>query len=180
MRPGDEIVMTKWAALEGTSILAEDYEDRLASVPASLLDKARSLSGSLSIVPESRIALSNGATAMHDVTEGGILGAAWELGVANACAVAIETNSIPVRDETRAVCGALGLDPLRLIGSGSPVDCLQRRQSARRSAQKTANSGCGHRPRNRWHVELFRWKPAYGTGRGRTLPYGAVNKQANR
>lgn len=119
MRPGDEIVMTKWAALEGTSILAEDYEDRLASVPASLLDKARSLSGSLSIVPESRIALSNGATAMHDVTEGGILGAAWELGVANACAVAIETNSIPVRDETRAVCGALGLDPLRLIGSGS-------------------------------------------------------------
>ena len=119
MRPGDEIVMTKWAAVEGTSILAEDYADRLTGIPESALSAARSLSAYLSIVPESRIAMQFGATAMHDVTEGGVLGAAWELGYSNACAVDIDTSNIPVREETRILCTAFGLDPLRLIGSGS-------------------------------------------------------------
>lgn len=119
MRPGDEIVMTKWAALEGTTILAEDFVDRLSTVPAELLDAARALTGFLSIVPESRIAMQFGAVAMHDVTEGGVLGAGWELGFANACAVEIDSAKIPVREETRALCEALSLDPLRLIGSGS-------------------------------------------------------------
>ena len=119
MRPGDEIVMTKWAAVEGTSILAEDFADRLSHLPKALLEAGASLSGHLSIVSESRIAMRMNATAMHDVTEGGVLGAAWELGYANACAIDIDTSKIPVREETSAFCAALGLDPLRLIGSGS-------------------------------------------------------------
>ena len=119
MHPGDDIVMTKYAAVEGTTILAEDFADRLSSVPAGMLDAARSLAGKLSIVAESRIAMRFGAVAMHDVTEGGVLGASWELGFANKCAVSIDTAKIPVREETRALCAALSLDPLRLIGSGS-------------------------------------------------------------
>ncbi|HWQ97597.1 MAG TPA: AIR synthase family protein [Clostridia bacterium] len=119
MRPGDEIVMTKYAAVEGTTILAEDFADRLSSIPVELLQSARTLTGSLSIVAESRIAMRNGAVGMHDVTEGGVLGASWELGFANHCAVEIDTKKIPVLPETRALCAALSLDPLRLIGSGS-------------------------------------------------------------
>lgn len=119
MRPGDEIVMTKWAAIEGTSILAEDFADRLSSLPESLLAAARAYSSRISIVTESKVAMLFGASAMHDVTEGGVLGACWELGYANACSVEIDAEKIPVREETRAVCDALGLDPLRLIGSGS-------------------------------------------------------------
>ena len=119
MRPGDDIVMTKWAAVEGTSILAEDFANRLSNLPESLLASARSFSGQLSIVAESRIAIHSGASAMHDVTEGGVLGAAWELGYANACAVESDLEKIPVREETRGICDVLQLDPLRLIGSGS-------------------------------------------------------------
>ncbi|MBA4348011.1 MAG: AIR synthase, partial [Clostridiales bacterium] len=119
MRPGDDIVMTKCAALEGTTILAEDFADRLYSVPAELMQAARKLTGLLSIVAESQIAMRHGATAMHDVTEGGVLGASWELGFANGCAVEIDATKIPVREETRVLCAALSLDPLKLIGSGS-------------------------------------------------------------
>ncbi len=119
MRPGDDIVMTKYAAVEGTTILAEDFASRLAGVPAPLLQAARSLTGQLSVVAESRIAMRVGAVAMHDVTEGGVLGASWELGFANGCAVTIDSAKIPVREETRSLCEALSLDPLRLIGSGS-------------------------------------------------------------
>ncbi len=119
MRPGDDIVMTKWAAVEGTSILAEDFAARLTALPEDLLSSARAFSKQLSIVPDSKIAVQFGASAMHDVTEGGVLGAAWELGYANRCAVKIDSSKIPVREETREICAVLGLDPLRLIGSGS-------------------------------------------------------------
>lgn len=119
MRPGDEIVMTKWAAVEGTSILAEDFADRLAELPNALLASARNFASQLSIVAESKIATQIGASAMHDVTEGGVLGAAWELGYANGCSVQIDPDKIPVREETQRICAVLGLDPLRLIGSGS-------------------------------------------------------------
>jgi hydrogenase maturation factor len=119
MRPGDEIVMTKWAAVEGTSILAEDFADRLTDLPSALLASARNFASHLSIVPESKIATQFGASAMHDVTEGGVLGAAWELGYANGYAVQIDPEKIPVREETQRICAVLGLNPLRLIGSGS-------------------------------------------------------------
>ena len=129
MRPGDEIVMTKWAAVEGTSILAEDFAERLSTLPESLLASARAFASQLSIVAESKIATQNGASAMHDVTEGGVLGAAWELGYANGCAVEIESAKIPIREETRQICAALGLNPLRLIGSGSLLIACENGQS---------------------------------------------------
>ncbi len=118
MRPGDAVVLTKSAAVEGTAILAEDYAHLLLGVPEKLLASARALAGDLSVVPESAVAMQNGATAMHDVTEGGVLGAAWELAFAGGCAVAIDSSRILVRPDTDAICRALGLDPLRLLGSG--------------------------------------------------------------
>lgn len=119
MRPGDAVVLTKSAGVEGTTIIAEDFARLLTDVPVETLAAARAFSGKLSIVPESRIAMQFGATAMHDVTEGGVLGAAWELAYAGGCAVEIDSSVIPVHAETAALCAALGLDPLRLIGSGS-------------------------------------------------------------
>lgn len=119
IQPGDQIVMTKWAGLEGTSILVGDYADRLKNIPQSTLDEANSLAHLLSIAPESRIALDHRATAMHDVTEGGILGAAWELGFVGDCGIQLDVSAIPVLDVTNTICNQLGLDPLRLIGSGS-------------------------------------------------------------
>ena len=117
--PGDAIVMTKWAGLEGTMLLATDFADRLTDVPASLLASAQGFSQYLSVVPESRIALQNGAHAMHDVTEGGVLGAIWELAAQTQCGAVADRNAIPVREETRAVCAPFGIDPYRLIASGS-------------------------------------------------------------
>ncbi len=146
MRPGDAIVMTKWAALEGTTILAEDFSDRLKSLPASVLDAAHALTGQLSIVPESRVAMLSGATAMHDVTEGGALGACWELAYANGCAIEIDSSKIPVRPETRALCEALHLDPLRLIGSGSLIIACEdgARMTSALTAQKIPAALIGH------------------------------------
>ncbi|ADU50133.1 AIR synthase related protein [Thermaerobacter marianensis DSM 12885] len=126
-RPGDVLLLTKWAGLEGTAILAADCREALArrGVPEAVLDAAAELGRWLSIVPEARVAAGRGARAMHDVTEGGVLGATWEMVTAarqalgQAVGCVIEAAAIPVRDETRAICAAAGVDPLRLIGSGA-------------------------------------------------------------
>ncbi len=118
-KPGDAIVMTKWAGLEGTLLMATDFADRLAAIPPALLSSARGFSEYLSVVPESRVALRLGAHAMHDVTEGGVLGAVWELSAQSHCGVIVEKDAIPVREETALFCETLGLDPCRLIASGS-------------------------------------------------------------
>lgn len=118
-KPGDDIVMTKWAGLEGTMLIAADHADRLSALPAETIERAKALSEYLSVVPESRIAMRHGAHAMHDVTEGGVLGAVWELAAQEHLGAAVDKNAIPILPETKAIANAVGLDPYRLMASGS-------------------------------------------------------------
>ena len=118
-KPGDCIILTKWAGLEGTAIIAHDFEKRLRGrVDDALLESAQAMMGHISVVKEGMIAGETGATAMHDVTEGGVLGALWELAEASGVGLRIYRDKIPVRPETRAICEELGLNPLKLISSG--------------------------------------------------------------
>jgi hydrogenase maturation factor len=56
---------------------------------------------------------------MHDPTEGGVVGAAWEMAEASGCGFRLHIDRILVRPTTRLICEALGVDPLRLIASGA-------------------------------------------------------------
>jgi hydrogenase maturation factor len=119
-RVGNALVLTKAAALEGTHILAADFRDWLeAHVAVELLEQAAEYSRDLSVVPEARLAVDLGATAMHDPTEGGIVGAVWEMAEASGTGFLIYEDRVPVREPTRAICAALGVEPLRLIASGA-------------------------------------------------------------
>lgn len=119
MRPGDDVVMTKYAGLEGTAILAADCAQKLSGVlSAEEREEALSLSKQLGVTRESSIAQNFGATAMHDATEGGVLGALWEMATASGCGVDVDLGKIPVLNVTTKICDALCLNPLRLISSG--------------------------------------------------------------
>lgn len=119
-RPGDTLLLTKTAGCEGTAILASDLYDKLeAALGADLVRRAREFIKRISVVPEGRIAAAHGASAMHDVTEGGVLGAAAELAAASGCGVELWAERVPVAPETAAICELLDLNPLGLIGSGS-------------------------------------------------------------
>jgi len=117
-RPGDALVLTKAAGLEGTHVLAADFGARLG-LDADVLAAARGYADELSVVPEARLAADLGATAMHDPTEGGVVGALWEMAEASQCGFRVDVSAIPVRPPTYQVCAALGVDPLRLISSGA-------------------------------------------------------------
>ena len=118
-RPGDALVLTKAAALEGTHILASDLAHRLTALPAALLEAARGYASEVSVVPDARIAAEHGATAMHDPTEAGVVGALWEMAEASGVGFRVYAERIPLREATRAICEVLGVDPLRLIASGA-------------------------------------------------------------
>jgi hydrogenase maturation factor len=126
-RPGDALVLTRAAALEGTHVLASDLAASLRGlgVAESVLSLARGFGEELSVVPEARLAVDLGATAMHDPTEGGVVGAIWEMAEASGCGFWVDVEAIPVREATRRVCAALGVDPLRLIASGALLIACQ-------------------------------------------------------
>ena len=119
---GQDVIMTKWAGLEGTAILAQEYETVLSQrIPKDLLQKAKEMKGFLSVGTESRIAMEHGATAMHDATEGGILGAVWELAECSEKGVTVYADQIPIQDVTKMVCQEAQIEPLQLISSGTMV-----------------------------------------------------------
>ncbi|PUA32043.1 MAG: hypothetical protein B9J98_04680 [Candidatus Terraquivivens tikiterensis] len=122
-KPGDMIIMTKTAGIEGTAILATDFSGVLSSkVDASMLRRASSFYRRISVVEDAlRIASTGLATAMHDPTEGGILGGLYELAEASGTGFVVYEDAIPVAKETRMLCEALDCDPLKLISSGTLI-----------------------------------------------------------
>ena len=119
-RPGQDVVVSKWIGLEGTSIIAKEKETELLTrFPAHMIETAKRFDRYLSIVPEAATAGKSGVSAMHDVTEGGIFGALWELAERSGVGLEIDWKRIPVRQETIEICEFFEINPYELISSGS-------------------------------------------------------------
>jgi hydrogenase maturation factor len=124
MAPGDSVLVTKRAAVEGTAIMARELAARLreAGISDDLIERCRGFlhDPGITVLSEAKAALeAGGITAMHDVTEGGLATALHEFSVAGGRGLRVALDRIPVYPETDALCRALRADPLGLIGSGS-------------------------------------------------------------
>ncbi|MBP1920184.1 AIR synthase family protein [Youngiibacter multivorans] len=116
---GDSIIVTKSLCLEGTSIIAKDFAERSREVlTEEELKEAENYALELSVLKEGML-LKGLASSMHDITEGGVLGALWEMAQASSTGFSVREDLMPVRRLTRKLCENFGLDPLRLISSGS-------------------------------------------------------------
>ena len=120
IRPGLDVVLTKWIGLEATAILAAEREDLLAKrFSYDFLKTAKSFRQLLSVVADARAARTSGAVYMHDVTEGGIFGALWEAAEAGHVGLEIDARSIPIRQETVEICEVFGVNPYQILSGGS-------------------------------------------------------------
>ncbi len=118
-RVGQDILVTKWIGIEGTSIIAKEKEEELLGrFSRSFVDTAKNFDRYVSVLPEAMLASDFGISAMHDVTEGGIYGALWELAEASGIGLEIDLKAIPIRQETVEICEYFGLNPYYLISSG--------------------------------------------------------------
>ncbi len=119
-RVGDLVLMTKTAGLEGTAIIARDFEKLLLDkgVPKEVVVKAKEFLWNISVVREAVELAWLGATSMHDPTEGGVLGGLIEMSIASGKRIRVYEDKIPIAYETRIIAQALGINPLNLISSG--------------------------------------------------------------
>lgn len=119
-KPDGDLVVTKWIALEGTSIAAKEKEEQLRTrFPGFLVEEAMAFDRYLSIIPEAAVAGKSGVWAMTDVTEGGIFGALWEMAESSGVGLEIDLKKLPIRQETVEICNFLDWNPYELISGGS-------------------------------------------------------------
>ncbi|HPJ25832.1 MAG TPA: AIR synthase related protein [Synergistaceae bacterium] len=121
--PGDSIVMTKHAGLEGMSILAKDRPDLLQFFNSGEIEELARWSRDLSVLPESRI-LRSQALFLHDPTEGGVLGGLGEMAALSSWAFDIDLSAIPCHPFTKRASEMLDFNPLHLISSGALLGIL--------------------------------------------------------
>jgi hydrogenase maturation factor len=120
-KPGDKIILTKQAGIEGTAILATDLANMLKNkLSKTSFEKARGLINDISIVREAMVAVEvGGVHAMHDPTEGGVINGLWELAEAAHVGITTYAERIPVLSVTQTICDVLNINPLKILGSGA-------------------------------------------------------------
>lgn len=117
---GYKVLITKYAGIEGTSIIAKELEEYLEEkIDKSKILEAKAMGDMVSVVKEGMICGQIGVSYMHDITEGGILGAVWEGAMAIEKGIKIYKDLVPMKDVTKEIASILDIDPYRLISSGS-------------------------------------------------------------
>ncbi len=126
-KPRDLMIMTKGVAIASTGILARTFPKTIEDAYGSaFLKRAQSYLSQFSVVKDALTAASvglreEGVTAMHDVTEGGLLGAIYELTQAAKIGVEIDLSKVIVTQEAEQVCSLFNLDPYRALSEGTLI-----------------------------------------------------------
>ncbi len=125
-QPGDDIVMTKWTGLEGTVQIANQRkEELLTRFPSFMIEEAIGFEKFLSVFPEEKALEGNNlpmceqATAIMELSEGGIYGGLWEFAQHAGVGLEIFMKQIPIRQETVEICNFYDIDPYRILSGGS-------------------------------------------------------------
>lgn len=124
---GDVIIVTKSAALLSSAILALSFPETTRNCIGQELHTAASEAFyNCSSLEDARIAISSCSdrsliSAMHDVTEGGILGAIYEMAVASGNGALIDAAAIPAGAPQQAICAVFDINPLYAVGAGAMI-----------------------------------------------------------
>jgi hydrogenase expression/formation protein HypE len=134
IRPGDEIILTKGIAIEGTALIARELREASSLLEEKTLARCRNLlrSPGISVVREARIANeAAGVHTMHDPTEGGLATGLQELADAAGVGMLVRMDKIHVLPETALLCETLKLSPLGLLASGALLIAVAAEDSER-------------------------------------------------
>jgi len=120
-QPGDDVILTKGPAIETVGALAMlRKEELLRKYDPKTVEKAANLFKSMSVVKDALLAMeAGGVTAMHDATEGGVIGGLYEIAYASEVGMEIDESKFVYPDEVRIVCEHFGIDPVAAIAEGS-------------------------------------------------------------
>lgn len=116
-RPGDRILLSGTIAEHGMAILSVreglEFETTIESDTAPLNGLVRAI---LRAVPDVHV--------LRDPTRGGLSAALCEIAQGSGVGIRIDEAAIPLREDVRAACELLGLDPLHVANEGKLVAFL--------------------------------------------------------
>ena len=120
-REGDLLLLTKGPAIEAAALLAIIYRDRLRGrLPDDLIAQACARADQITVVRDALVAFrAGGVHAMHDATEGGVIGGLWEMSASSGLGLDGDLDAVPVPDDIARVAAALGFDPWAAISEGT-------------------------------------------------------------
>ncbi len=115
-----DLVMTGFAGMEGTGVLASFRGKELQTrFRKEYLERAYRCIEQLSVVPAAVIAEENGAVAMHDLSESGVLGGLWEFGEQMDCGLTVHFEAIPIMQETIEITEYFETNPYLMPSAGA-------------------------------------------------------------
>lgn len=114
LRAGDALIVTGSIGDHGIAVMAARHQLDLRG----LISDVAPLNG---LVRAAIDAARGGITAMKDPTRGGVASALHEMAAKSRVGIVLEEAAIPVRDEVRAACELLGLDPLTVANEGKAL-----------------------------------------------------------
>lgn len=126
-QPGDVVIVTKGAAIATTGLLTRAFPETIQShFGENFLKRAQAFFKKFSVVEDALTAVSvgvrdAGVTAMHDATEGGVLGALHELATACGHGLRIEKLQIPLAEEAAKICELFEIDPYISLSEGTLI-----------------------------------------------------------
>lgn len=126
-QPGDLLLVTKETAMASTAILALSFPETVKNkLGQQVWEQGCANFYKTSVLPEALAAKEvlrshSELKAMHDVTEGGVLGAICELATASGCGVRVYNESMPVGEAQRRIADLFGIDHRFIVGAGSMV-----------------------------------------------------------
>jgi hydrogenase expression/formation protein HypE len=131
-RAGDVIIVTKECALSSAAILAMSFPETVKNkLGNEIYQQGCELFYQTSSLTDGLVAAGatmgiNEVTAMHDVTEGGVLGAIYEMAIASGNGVCIQNELLPVSEPQERICHLFGIDPRFCIGAGAMVMAVKK------------------------------------------------------
>ena len=126
-RAGDDVILTKGAAIETTAILTRAFPKRARRALGNrLFEKAWDYLYKVTAVADALTASSvgvreHGVTAMHDATEGGVIAGLIELTTASKLGLMADLEQIQVSEETEHLCKLFKIDPLVSLSEGTLI-----------------------------------------------------------
>ena len=120
VKPGMDIVMAGAVGVGGTAILCRMFESRLKEkFPQGFVKECLHLFDLLSVEKAAQTALREHPVYLHNISDGGVFSALWELG--NCCnkGICVDLKQFPVWQHTIEAAEFFDINPYQLEGSGS-------------------------------------------------------------
>ncbi len=126
-KEGDCILVTKSAAMSSAAILALSFPETVRQKAGTETQREAAAAFYRTSVLEDALAAAGKAegleevSAMHDVTEGGVLGSIYEMAHASGLGVRVYRDQLPLQAVQAEVCRIFELDPFTCVGAGAMI-----------------------------------------------------------